>query len=264
MVSKYVIAVYLLVCSSRLYGQSPDLEISSFGSGPFVSINESQWSLFRNMAGLANSESWQVMIGYYNPYNLKDLQSLSWGIILPLKVVLGASVFQSGGHEFRNQQLAVNTAMHFNRLHLGLRVKYWRLSFVGFQRLNGITIDLGLQLRLTEKLVTGTYLSNITQSRIGNDQILPVIWATGLYYQPSSKLALSFEAVHRLAHILELKFGTEYFIKEKLVARTGFNTSNRQSYFGVIFNTSKVELDYAISLHLQLGVIHQAGLTFSW
>lgn len=262
--SKYFICLYILGALAKLWGQSPGMDQPVFGEGPFLATDQSQWSLYRNTAGIADFDSWQLLTGYHLPYNLLELQSLYLGILIPGKPVMGISIFQAGGDLFRNQQLALNSAIRVKNLSLGLRSKFWRLTFLGLESLHAFSVDFGLQLKLSDRLIAGSFFSNATQTSIGDNQSLPVVWASGIRYQPSGKFLISFEAASHLGSVLELKLGLEYLVKDKLGVRSGFSSLNKQSYFGLTFQTLNFELEYAISLHLALGVVHQAGLSFSW
>ena len=257
--------MWLCLCTSVVVrGQAPELEQAVYGTGPFLSTDQSQWSLFRNPAGLVETDSWNGLIAYYLPYGLPDLQSLSWGLLVPIKPVLGISVFQSGSRLFRSQQIAISTAFGLGQVVLGARIKYWRLVFAGNEPVTAASLELGLQFKLSDKLVAGTFLSNVLQSKVANEQTLPVVWAAGVRYQSSTKVLFLLETGHRLGEILELKLGGQYQMKEKIALRTGYSTYSRQSYFGLTFSTPNLELDYAISLHFILGVVHQGGISISW
>ncbi len=261
---KCLIRAYVWMCSFGLSAQSPEVDQAPVGTGPFVSTEQSQWALFRNMAGLAESDSWSMVLAYRYPYNLKELQSLSWGIIVPSKPNLGISIFQSGSKLFLNQQIALSGSKKVGRLNLGLRVKYWRLTFTGQDHLTSWSVAVGMQVQLTEKLVAGIFLSNVTQNLIGQEELLPTVWFTGINYDASPKLQLSLEIGHNLSYLWEYKLGFDYQLKENISVRSGFNSSNREGHFGLGFNINKVQIDYALGIQLLLGISHQAGLIYSW
>ena len=263
-----MIRCLILACvwifSFGLTAQSPEVDQISVGAGPFVSTEQSQWALFRNVAGLAESDSWSIVLVYHYPYNLRELQSLAWGVIIPSKLKVGITIFQSGGNLFRNQQIALNASKKIGGLNLGIRVKYWRLTFAGQDHITALSVALGMQLQLSEQLVAGAFISNVTQNRIGQEEFLPTVWFTGISYNPSPKLLLALEIGHELGHTWEYKLGFDYKLKEKISVRSGFNSSNGQGHFGLGFHTKKFQLDYAVGIHLSLGISHQAGLCYSW
>ena len=257
-------SIYVWICAYGLIAQSPEINQASVGTGPFVSTEQSQWALFRNMAGLGEYDSWSVILAYHYPYNLKELRSLAWGVIIPLEPKIGVSIFQSGGTLFRNQQIALSASKKIGRLYLGLRVKYWRLTFAGHDHRASFSLAYGMQVQLSKKLIVGTFLSNITQNRIGQEEILPTVWFTGVSYHASPNLQLALELGHTLGHIWDYKLGFDYQFKKKIFIRSGFNSSNSQGHFGLGFHTNKFQLDYALEIHYSLGISHQTGLCYSW
>ena len=254
----------LISVTTGLFGQSPEIELPALGAGPFQSTDQSHWSLFRNMAGTVNSENCQIVLGYQLPYNLKELQSLALGILIPGAVNVGASLFQSGTDNLINQQAAVTSSMSFGKLNLGIRVKYWRVAISGITSLSSISADAGVQIELTDQVLAGVFISNLTQSQLGENEIIPVIWQTGISYKPTAKLSILIETGHVLGHHWEFKSGIEYRIKKRLLARTGYNISNKRHYWGLGFLSNSIELDYAIDFHPYLGITQQAGFCYSW
>ena len=251
-------------CYSTLLGQGPELDQAAFSPGPFLAVEQSHWSVFRNMAGMTAVESNRLVVGYHLPYHLSELQSMMIGAIFVSKPAIGISVYQTGGEIMQNQQLAFSTATSFEKVSVGARFKYWRTAISGLSPISTIMLDLGLQFRLTDKLSAGSYVTNITGSKAGADQLLPIILASGIRYQAAEKLLLLFEIAHRIGELLELRLGIDYQLKKRFNARTGFTSYGRQFYFGFVFQTFKLELDYALSLSPWLGAIHQTGISYSW
>jgi len=213
---------------------------------------------------MVNSDKCQIVFGYQLPYSQKELQSLSLGIIIPGTVIMGVSLFQSGTDILINQQAALNTSMALGMLSLGIRVKYWRTTVSGITSLNSISMAAGMQIQLTDEILAGVFMSNLTQSQLGNNETLPVIWQTGISYKPVAKLVILLEAGHVLGHQWEFKSGIEYALKEKFLARTGYNISNKRHYWGLGFLSDSFKIDYALDFHPYMGITHQAGIGYSW
>jgi hypothetical protein len=247
-----------------LFGQGPELDQAAFSPGPFLAVEQSHWSIFRNMAGMAAIESHRLVVGYHLPYQLSELRSMMIGAIFVSKPALGISIYQTGGEILQNQQLALSTATRFDKVSVGVRVKYWRTSISGLTPFSTAMLDVGLQFSLTDKLSAGSYITNITGSKAGTDHLLPIIMASGIRYQAAQKLLLLFEVAHRMGEFLELRLGFDYQLKNRFYARTGYTSSGRQFYFGFVFQTFKLELDYALTLSPWLGAVHQTGISYSW
>ena len=215
------------------------------------------------MAGSTNIRSAELVFGYYLPYNLTELQALMLGVVFPTKPSLGFTVYQTGGALLRNQQLALTAASAFEKIKIGVRVKYLRTAISGLGAFSAITVDLGLQLELTNKLLVGSYISNVSGSKLGQDHSLPMIIASGIQYQLSDKLLTLLEVAHRIGEVLEIRQGVEYELKSRFKMRTGFTTYGRQGYLGFTLRAFKIKIDYALTFHPYLGVNHQTGVSYS-
>ncbi len=210
------------------------------------------------------SGNWQVVLGYHFPYNLRELQSLALGLIIPGQPSLGVSLYQTGKTHLINQQIGINGSISLHQIHFGLRLQYWRVHIPGIESINRLSVALGIQMELADKLLAGIFVSNITNSKTGSNSALPITWHSGIKYKPSSHLNISAELGHTLGHVWHFRTGIEFIIKQKLFVRTGINLSNRQFYLGLGFLMHTLQLDYAIDLHPYLGLSHQAGLGYNW
>jgi hypothetical protein len=258
-----VLGIYLILFSSAIAGQSLELNPAAYGSGPFVAADQSKYALWRNVAGIANTNSWNLLLAYQYPYDLPEIQSFAIGIIIPWKPGIGLSMLQSGTTPLINQQIAINTAVELNEVKIGVRVKYWHLEFSGNNLLNAITAGIGIQAELNSQIVAGIYIDNVTQTHIGQQESIPVLWYTGIKYQPAPHLTLNIETGYVMEQEWQVKMGVEYIIKNRFVARTGFNASNLESFFGLGFLIEPLEIDYALSIHPSLGITHQGAGSYS-
>jgi hypothetical protein len=255
---------FLIPATAGLFAQTPGIDLPVYGSGPFQSTDQSHWSLFRNMAGLAKSDHNRIALGYQIPYNLKELQSLALGIIIPKPAKLGVSFYQSGTDGLINQQLAISASMALSRLSLGIRAKYWSVTVSGNNSLHSISLDAGIQIHISDQVLVGVFMSNLSQSKLSTNETIPVTWHSGISYRPGPKLLFQIEAGHVLGYHWEFTSGIEYVIKEKFFTRTGYNVPTKGHYWGLGFHSDPIEIDYAVDLHPYLGITHQAGISFYW
>lgn len=216
------------------------------------------------MAGLAKSDHYRIVLGYQNPYNLKELQSLALGIIIPNPAILGVSFYQSGTDGLINQQLAINASMTLSRLNIGIRAKYWRVTVSGINSLNSISLDAGIQVQISDQVLVGVFMSNLNQSKLSIHETIPVTWHSGISFKPGQNLLFQIEAGHVLGYHWEFTSGIEYVIKDKFFIRTGYNIPTKGHYWGLGFHSDPFEVNYAIDFHPYLGITHQAGISFCW
>jgi hypothetical protein len=216
------------------------------------------------MAGLASAKDIALVLGYHIPFHQSELQSLAIGVQIPSKPSLGVSYYQTGTETFLNQQVGVSAAIALDSFDFGLRIRHWSVSISGRDPLNTFSIDGGLQLRINNQLIAGIIVGNLSQSQLHHEEILPISWYTGVKYTASPELTVMIEFGQILSSPWEFRTGIAYSIKERFIARTGFNLSTRRGYFGIGFKQKRLQVDYAIDLHPYLGITQQAGLTFIW
>lgn len=261
---KHVFWGALIGGSTGLYSQSPEIDQPAYGYGPFQATDQTAWAIFRNMAGLASSKDMELLLGYHFPFHQSELQSLAIGVQIPSKPSLGISYYRTGTEAFLNQQVGMSAAIALDSFDLGLRIRYWSVSISGMAPLNTFSIDGGLQLRINNRLIAGIVMGNLSQSKLHHEEILPISWYTGVKYIASAELNVMIEFGQILGYPWEFRMGIAYSIKERFIARTGFNLSTRRGYFGIGFMQKRLQVDYAIDLHPHLGITQQAGLTFIW
>ena len=260
---KYYIRIQIWICCIGLYGQSPELNLISIGTGPFVSTDQSALTLFRNMAGMVESDSRKILVAYHLPFQIKELQSFIFGVSIPSNPCLGITIFKSGGEAFRNQQIAISGSKKVEGVNLGVRLKYWNLLFAGHEPIHAWSLAVGIQVPISEKILAGVFINNVTQNKIGKE-ILPTVWFSGISYRPIEKLKLVVESGLVDRRLMELQVGLDYLIKEKVSIRGGISSLRKQGYFGVGFKLAQWTIDYALAVHFALGVSQQAGLIYSW
>ena len=261
---KHVCWGALIGGTTGLYSQSPEIDQPAYGYGPFQATDQTAWAMFRNMAGLASAKDIELLLGYHIPFHQPELQSLAVGVQIPSTPSLGISYYQTGTEVFLNQQVGVSAAIALDSFDFGLRIRYWSVSISGRPPLNTFSIDGGLQIRINNQLTAGIVMGNLSQSKLQHEEMLPISWYSGVKYTPSPELAVIIEFGQILGSPWEFRTGIAYSIKERFMARTGFNLLTHRGYFGIGFKQKRLQVDYAIDVHPHLGITQQAGLTFIW
>ena len=220
--------------------------------------------MFRNMAGMSASDNIQLVLGYQMPFNQPELQSLTFGLLVPLKPALGISYYRTGTKELHHQQVGISTSLSFQGVNMGMRLRYWQVSIIGIKPIHAVSVDGGIQVQLTKHLSTGVLISNLTHSSLANTEILPLAWFTGLNYKASPELSVMMEFGQTLGSSWQYRMGVEYVLKKRFFTRTGYSISSRRGYFGLGFKLTRLQVDYALDIHQRLGITHQAGLSYCW
>jgi hypothetical protein len=122
-------------------------------------------------------------------------------------------------------------------------------------------INAGAIAVLSPEVRFGFTLSNLNQASIGNhkDQI-PVIIRTGFGVNFEDQLHLNISLKKELQHKFSVAAGLEYYILEVLAIRFGTSTEPVKYSAGGGIRYKYLSFDYAVSIHQQLGLTHQAGI----
>jgi hypothetical protein len=119
---------------------------------------------------------------------------------------------------------------------------------------------------LSPGFLIGAYISNINQPKLDDhaQNRLPTTLTLGLGFEASQKLFLITEIEKDLSYAATWKAGIEYKAHSKIYVRTGYSLKPQAACAGLGFNPKKFQLHYAFQYNFNLGVIHQASVTYSF
>ncbi|WP_162555749.1 PorV/PorQ family protein [Reichenbachiella versicolor] len=224
-----------------------------------------EWALFNNIGGLAHSQTTNLFATYRNPYGLTELSSIAAGISHPaLKGVLGLGVYRYGGDELNEHRIHLGYSNKLGPISLGINIGYFQLRIDEGGSTNSFMVDFGGQAQLSNHLFFGAQISNINQSKLSDvtEEKVPTYMKTGISYRPSRFLMLNLDVEKSIDSDLRIKTGIEYMIIEMIYLRTGLTTEPFNSCFGLGFKSKKIGVDYAYSIHTDLGGIHQISFSY--
>lgn len=259
-----MVGIWMIYSMHQLVSQTPEIYPPAYGPGPFIAADQSNYTLWRNPAGLSQIDELNLVFAYHLPYGFPELQSVILGFIFPWKPVIGLSYFQGGNGPLKNRQYGLSTGIDLGEINLGLRIRYWEIRIPGTHPYRTWNIGTGVQIQLTEQLLAGLFLDNITRSSVSPGEVSPMLWNAGINFSPSENLCLLAEVNYILGQQWETKIGVEYIIKQRLAVRTGFNLGTLEGYFGVGFKLERLNLDYAVGIHPNLGITHQGAVNYTW
>ena len=117
---------------------------------------------------------------------------------------------------------------------------------------------------MTPELSIGAHIVNTNQPGLPqlNEESLPTILLVGLGFTASDKVFLTTEIEKDLSYALIWKSGLEYKAHKKFAARTGFSVQPQAGFGGFSWKVGKFNLDYAIQYNMNVGMSHQATVTY--
>lgn len=232
-----------------------------------VTLND-QWSLFHNQAGLGRVKEFSAGIFYENRFLVNSLSTGAIALAAPTASgTFGLSYYTFGMTNYRESKFGLAYGrMLGEKISAGLQLNY--LSTVlpeAYGRYNGFTAELGLQALLTDKIILGAHIYNISRSKLTDKngiEYVPTIVRVGLMYKVSSKVFVTSEFQKDIEHPIVFRAGTEYQPNEKLFLRIGIASNPGNYSFGFGYRMKTISFDIAASYHQILGFTPQVG--FNW
>ncbi|HET6225959.1 MAG TPA: hypothetical protein VFF27_06750 [Bacteroidia bacterium] len=233
-----------------------------------VALND-EWGVIHNQAGLGFVRQTTTGFYYENRFQVKELGLRSALCVVPLKhATLGTSFTNFGFQAYKENKfnLAFAKALS-NTFSMGIAIDYLHTSIAEYTtRFTTLVGEIGIQKKLTTKIILGAHVYNPTRSRIGKNTSdrIPTIMRFGGCYQISPTLIILAETEKDLKQKPVFKAGMEYQPHHCFVLRTGLHTNPLVTSFGFGFQHQQLKLDFSGNYHQTLGYTTQIGFIYSF
>jgi len=237
------------------------------GMGYASACSSDEWSVFNNVAGLAEIKLSTVAFSYDAQPSFKNFNRTAAVFTLPFKFgVSGIGVYRFGDTIYTEQIVNGSFASTFGIASLGASIHYIQYNTEGFGRKDAVSISAGGIAKITPIISIGAYITNINQPTLSddNDERLPTILTLGVSFKTTDKLNIATEIRKDLDYDAQWKLGLEYKISPKFIFRTGVNVSPNAGFAGFGFRSKKLNLDYAYAHSLTIGGRHQATVAYQF
>ncbi len=266
---KTLFLLLLLLCTLSGFSQGwmPVGARSNSMGNASVALND-VWAFHHNPAGLSELKTIQGGISYENRFLLKELQSQSMVVGIPLKKGVISVGGQFYGYQlYRSTRAGVGYSMLLSeRLSMGVQLSYQGLRLTeAYGSKNTVTAEVGIMAKLTEKWSLGFSAFNVGRSKLSsyqNDRFTALM-RLGTRYKVSDKLLFLAEAEKDLDYALRAKAGMEYEALRRFFVRAGFATNPIEISFGFGYKWKMIQLDLGSAYHQQLGWSPHFSLTYS-
>jgi hypothetical protein len=236
------------------------------GLGYATAVSNDEWSLYNNVAGLAQVDQTSVAFAYEARPALIGANRMAASIMAPSRIgTLAAGIFRFGDDLYSEHQVSVGLGNQIGNTSLGARINYTQYRVESFGNISALSFDFGGISNITSQISIGAYITNLTQSKlIGSDgERLPTKLVVGVGFKPTDKIFVTTELEKDLDYQATWKSGLEYSIYEKVFFRTGFNLNPNVAYFGLGAQKKNLKFDYAIRLNQLTGASHQASAIYT-
>jgi len=243
-------------------GRSAGMGLSSVAVSDF-------WSVNNNQAGMAFYDKTGAGIYFENRYLIKEMGTQAGAFTLKTKYgMLGATVAYSGNANYSNTQAGIAYALKFgDRFAAGIQLDYIGTKLgEDYGKRSNVTFDAGIMVKITDQLTFGVHTFNPTHVKLSdyNNERIPTILNAGFGFTFSDKLLLTAEAYKNSEFPMELRTGAEYKLGNVAYARIGLSTNPASYTFGFGIVMKNFTLDFASSVHSQLGYSPQVSVQYSF
>jgi hypothetical protein len=265
--AKHLVLILLLACSDAR---------SSFESGPrgaraagmagaMVSVEGDLWAPFSNPSCLYTIKGTNITAAYvpgiFGMWEVKETAvSLSRSTSLG---TLALSLSAFGFALYREFSVALAAARELNeRIVLGVNLNFYSLKIDGYGSGQAAGVDIGALVHIAQDVSYGVALRNVNRPAIG-DEPLPQSMAMGISVCPFPAARIAVGAQKDSRYPFELSVGVEYCIEDLLTLRFGASHEPSIIAAGIGIRTSLLRMDYAYTMHSDLGGTHCISVSFA-
>lgn len=234
-------------------------------AGAYVAVANTAEAVFLNPAGLARTHGLHVSLFYQRPFGLEELSLGSAAASLPLKqhrIGLGITTF--GNALYRRWNFTLSYANHYrDKLFFGANARYRSVSIEGYGQTGTVGVDLGLLMPVGGRFAWGFFVRNLNRPTIGRTkQPLAQTLTLGLSTEVHPRLLLTLDIHKDVRHEADVRFGAEMRLLPNLTVRVGAANHPPRFAAGFGLGAKSVAVDYAFFTHNDLGLTHQASVSF--
>ncbi|MFT4753038.1 MAG: hypothetical protein ACI9GM_001282 [Salibacteraceae bacterium] len=241
----------------------------SFGLGNANVTLTDFWSANNNQAGLGGVRNFSIGGSYENRFGLSELGLSTLQMAIPVKFgTFGLTIQQFGFADYSESKFGIAYGMALSeKINLGGQIDYYHIQLAEAQTQNkdALAIELGIQVKLTEKFSMGAHLFNLTNSELKGDfqEKLPMILSLGIQYAFSPKLFAVVDLEKNIDLPSNLKAGVEYHPVKAFYFRGGLNTYDFHFTGGLGADIKGLKIDLGFSHQTYVGYVSQIALSYT-
>jgi hypothetical protein len=207
----------------------------------------------------------QVQVYGFRPFGLEEADfagtSVELGLGGRLDLGLACQVLSVLG--YKEQTYQVSCAWRSPALRLTPSLRFGTLRFDGSVVDRVVLLDFALEARP----VPGVKVAVSTRNPFGlglmeSGERCPTDITAGLGYALSRRLGFGVRIRKEGGFPTSVATGIELCPAGMILLRTGLQTDPKEFYLGLGLKAGRIAMDFSSSLHLDLGITHEAGLTY--
>ena len=239
-------------------------KLTAMGGAVAASANDA-WASFSNPGTLPTVSLSTLSLAYApGQFGLSELARSAFCLTVPT----GAGVFALEGSRFGfalYNEFSVSLAYGLRLtpvLSAGLGLNVYRLSIAHYGNAWSVGADIGVLLRISEQVQWGIAACNFNAPSIGKvKEDLPQLIIAGIRYAPFDGASVQIDIQKDLIYPVELHLGVEYSFLGMVAVRGGTTSEFSTFGFGAGIRYDIMQLDYALTTHLDLGTTHHVSIS---
>src|SRR5690554_62040 len=216
------------------------------------------FSFHHNPGALGFIEQGSAGISYESRYALKELQSQSVAVAVPLKIGVISAGGQFYGYDtYRTTRAGLGYSMKLSeKISAGVQFNYLGMnlgSYYGSK--HGISAELGALAKLTDKVSIGFSVVNLGRAKLADfkDDRFGTLLRLGISYQLIEELLIVAEIEQEVTYDTRLRAGIEYHPIDLLYIRAGVQGAPMDFAFGFGLKYERFKLDLSTQYNQVLG-----------
>lgn len=227
-------------------------------AGANTAIRKDVWAGYNNPASVAGIDKYAFGAGFERRFLLQELQYGQLACAIPVQKATFIGTASTFGFDlYRETSASIGYARSFyEKYHAGASLQIHNTAIgENYGSAYAYTLQLGTQINLSEKIVLGADVYNLTRSSIGRQfkERIPTVYSLGVSYQPNTKCIITTMVDKDVDFKPRLRGGVEYTFAKIISARIGASTNPDMVYAGLGFFHKGFGLDFAMSYHTYLG-----------
>lgn len=254
----YILAALISTFSVQAQNTSDYGNVSSLSLGGSIVTLEGVDALHGNQAGLSQIEGLVVDVNAIQKFGLADISKISLGIAYPVgDGAIGLNIQGLGNGALREQKVGLfyTRQLHKN-FSLSAQADWLSYRIDEYGSTNKFTVEVGAQAIVNSKLSVGVHIYSPGEVEFTENQPIPSILDLGVAYKANKKFTLHTGIRKIIDRPLEVIFGMDYDIHDKLALRIGGNSAVNEF-------TGGIKVDISNSLSVLLGVAYHNTLGLS-
>lgn len=230
---------------------------------------EGVYSLNVNQAGISGLQRPTVALLYQNHFFNTDIHTQAAMLGVPTRL----GVFGVAANRYALTGAYTETRVGFvygrrfgKDFAVALGFNYHQLRIPNYGGSVAMSVDIGLQYRVTQQMIVGVHYANLGDLGYDTDafSIVPSVVRGGATYDFADVVSISADMVYHLDDRLDTRVGLEYRLAEWFCFRGGISLNPMQQYVGFGVQRDQIMVDLTAAFHGRLGMSPQISVAYAF